>query len=71
MKTKTVILFIILALGISPIAYATAAGGDTAYTVILPLEYDSISSISGNMFITRDSESSYHDPCYRDRKSVV
>jgi len=61
MKKKAVILCIILVLAISPVTYATAASEHTAYNVIVPLEYDPISSISGDMFITRDSETFSYD----------
>ncbi len=64
MKKKAVILCIILALVISPVTYATAASEHTAYNVIVPLEYDPISSISGDMFITCDSETFSYDALY-------
>ena len=64
MKKKAVILCIILALAISPVTYATAASEHTAYNLIVPLEYDPISVINGDMFVTRDSDTPSYDPLY-------
>lgn len=63
MKNKTILLCIILAFVISLVAYATDSE-HTAYELIVPLEYDSIFTISGDMFVTRDSESLSYIPLY-------
>gem|GEM_PF-6990294 len=64
MKKKVIILCIILVLILNPTICAAATGEDTTYNVIVPLKYDCISSINGDMFITQDSEIFSHDLLY-------
>ncbi len=57
MKKRILILSIIFTLLINYAAYANAEIENAAYNLIVPLEYNPITIINGDMFVTKDNDS--------------